>query len=107
MISSTIYKWLVLCLLFGFAVLLIWRPLEAEDDIWAHAAIGSWIWDHMAVPHETLFLWHPPIPWVYHPWLTQLLFYGLASLPNEQVTIMTFTVVVGLIPLVIVAWVWT
>ena len=55
-----------------------WHPLSGGDDVWAHASIGSWIWQRQQVPRESLFLWGaPPIPWVWHSWLSQLSFYGL------------------------------
>ncbi len=57
-----------------------WRPLSGGDDIWAHAAIGRWIVENQTLPHQTLFLWStPPIPWIYHSWLSQISFYGLLS----------------------------
>ena len=57
-----------------------WRPLSGGDDIWAHAAIGRWIVENKTLPHQTLFIWStPPIPWVYHSWLSQITFYSLLS----------------------------
>lgn len=57
---------------------LAWRPLEAEDDFWAHAAVGRWIVEHGGVPATGLFLWgSEPTPWVAHSWLTQTIFYAL------------------------------
>ena len=59
-------------------VLFAWLPLRGGFDVWAHAAIGSWIWSHGQVPTQSLFLWGaPPIPWVWHSWLSQLFFFGL------------------------------
>ena len=55
-----------------------WMPLSGNLDVWAHAAVGSWIFSHGQVPMQSLFLWGaPPIPWVWHSWLSQLFFYGL------------------------------
>lgn len=62
-----------------------WRSIHGTDDFWAHAAVGRWMWQHHAVPHQTLFLWgRPPIPWIAHSWLTQLTFYGLMALGGEN-----------------------
>lgn len=57
-----------------------WRPLTGGDDVWAHSAIGRWIFENQGVPQQSLFLWGaPPIPWIYHSWLSQLSFYSLLS----------------------------
>lgn len=51
-------------------------PLTANDDIWAHAAIGRWIIENNRLPGETLFIWGAaPIEWVYHSWLSQVVFF--------------------------------
>ena len=61
-----------------FCVALSWHALNADDDFWAHAAIGRWIWNHKSVPTHSLFLWSAEhFPWVAHSWLSQLSFYGL------------------------------
>ncbi len=61
-----------------FCVVLSWHALNADDDIWAHAAVGRWIWNHKAVPTHSLFLWSVDrFPWVAHSWLSQLFFHGL------------------------------
>jgi hypothetical protein len=104
---GTAYKLIVLGLLICLSVLLICRPLEIFDDLWGHAAIGSWVWEHKAIPDETLFLWSDSIPWVYHHWLSELILYALAALDNEQRLTMTFTVLVGLVPFAVMAWAWT
>ena len=66
--------WLLLLLLVSAAF--TWQPLSGGDDVWAHAAIGRWIAENNAWPRETLFLWSvPPQPWVYHSWLSQVVFY--------------------------------
>jgi hypothetical protein len=61
-----------------------WNPLQREDDVWAHAAVGRWIWENRAVPHETLFLWSAKQVWVAHSWLSQLTFYGLMHSAGEE-----------------------
>jgi hypothetical protein len=77
--ASRIAAWLPALYLPLIAVLCIayaWRPLGGGDDIWAHAAVGRWTWDHMEVPRQTLFLWGtPPVPWIAQQWLSQVSFY--------------------------------
>jgi len=69
------FYWLLMAAL---CIALAWRPLSGDDDIWAHAAIGRWMIENEQWPRQTLFLWGaPPLPWVYHSWLSQLSFYGL------------------------------
>jgi hypothetical protein len=98
------YRLIVLVLLVACAVLLIWRPLEAHDDFYAHATVGWWIWQHKAVPHETLLLWTDSRPWVYHSWLTQVTFYALSTVENYPPAVMAFTIVLGLAPFVLAGW---
>ena len=104
---ARLYRTALLAFLLGYAILLAWHPRQAHEDVWAHAAVGAWIWKHQAVPHETLFLWSASIPWVYHHWLSELTFYGLASTPSPQFAITGFTAILGLAPFVLMAWVWT
>lgn len=62
-----------------------WQPLVCYSDFWSHAAVGRWIWQHHAVPHQTILLWAPrPVEWTAHSWLTQLLFYGIMSAGGDQ-----------------------
>jgi hypothetical protein len=89
-----LYLPLVLLLCAAYA----WRPLDGGDDVWAHAAVGRWSWHHASVPHHTLFLWGaPPVPWVAHSWLSQLVFYGLLTLGGDRYgphVVLAFTVLV-------------
>jgi hypothetical protein len=65
-------------LLLVFCVAFAFRPLSPEDDFWAHASIGRWIWNHQQIPTHTLFVWGGYKPdWIAHSWLTQLVFYGV------------------------------
>ncbi len=98
------YRLTALILVVAYSVLLIWRPLEPFDDVWEHLAVGWWIWDHKAIPDETLFLWSESIPWVYHHWLTELTLYAMAAPGYEQFTIMTATVALGLVPFAVIAF---
>ena len=50
------------------------RTLGGGEDFWAHAALGRWVLEHHQVPKRTLFLWSADIPWVFHSWLSGVLF---------------------------------
>ena len=92
----------VLCFVFS------WQPLHGADDFWAHAAIGRWMAQHGRVPDQTLFLWGPgtPISWVYHSWLSQLLFFKcLDGVPLETGAARALLLTVAL-ALVILLWMW-
>lgn len=81
---SWLYGPMVVLLAAAFA----YQKLRGGDDFWAHAAVGRWIWDNSRVPHQTLFIWSaPPIPWVAHSWLTQLIFYGLMSMGGPRLVV--------------------
>ncbi|WP_301002477.1 hypothetical protein [Capsulimonas corticalis] len=56
------------------------RPLTADSDFYAHAAVGRWIVEHHAIPGRTLFLWSADSPWIAHSWLSEALIYGIARL---------------------------
>jgi hypothetical protein len=98
------YFYLVLLLL--WCALLTWRPLYGYSDFWAHAAVGRWIYQHGRVPDRTLFLWTADEPWVYHSWLSQLVFYGLTCLADGNTlpyVVLGFTAVMVALPFVL-AW---
>lgn len=59
-------------------------PLSAGIDFWAHAAVGRWIVQHHHVPSHTLFLWSDRISWVWHSWLSQVIFYELLAHVSEN-----------------------
>ena len=96
-------------LLLVIGTLLVWRPLDANQDFWAHAAIGRWIWRTGHVPNQTLFLWTASEPWVYHSWLSQLTFYGLTNLGGPGVFpwfVLIFTTILALLPFALACWIW-
>ena len=83
--SSRLWPRLYLALVLLLAAALAWKPLFSGVDFWAHAAIGRWIWIHGQAPRETLFLWgQTPQPWIYHSWLSQLVFYLLMKIGGEN-----------------------
>lgn len=90
-ILPRLYLPLLLLLCIAYA----WRPLEGGFDVWAHAAIGKWIWANQRVPRETLFLWSEPnTPWIAHSWLSQLLFYSLLANGGPALIVVFSTVMV-------------
>lgn len=96
--------WLPLLLLSCMAF--AWRPLSGSDDVWAHAAIGRWIVEHQQAPRETLFLWSvPPQPWVYHSWLSQVIFYAPLSL-GDAVGANLLLLLTGCIAMAVFALLW-
>ena len=54
-----------------------WRPLQAMDDVWQHAATGRWIVETHQIPRHTLLLWTARINWTDHSWLTDVVSYAL------------------------------
>ncbi len=50
------------------------RTIGGGEDFWAHAALGRWALENGAVPRQTLFLWSADIPWIFHSWLSGVLF---------------------------------
>jgi len=61
------------------------KPLTAGTDFWAHAAVGRWIIEHHQVPSHTLFLWSNSISWIWHSWLSQVIFYELLAHISENI----------------------
>ena len=98
--------WFYALLLFVLCAVAVWRPLFGSEDFWAHAAVGRWIYENRTVPHQTLFLWSAAEPWTAHPWLAQLLFYGLTVIgPSHafSTVLLGFTAVVVALPFLL-AW---
>lgn len=77
---KTLLPRLYLPLLLLLCIMYAWRPIEGGFDVWAHAAVGKWIWANQRVPRTSLFLWSEPnTPWIAHSWLSQLFFYGVLA----------------------------
>lgn len=91
-----------------FCFLLSWQPLRAMDDFWAHAAIGRWMVQNGQIPHETLFLWGPgtPVPWIYHSWLSQLVFFKCMDGVDLQTGAARALILTCAIAFVILVWLW-
>jgi hypothetical protein len=93
-----------LVLLALFRSLMAWRLIPGTDDVWAHAAVGRWIWDNQRIPRHSLFLWTSEEPWVAHSWLSALALYGFLSLGVEWVRIAV--IVLALAPFAIIWRCW-
>ena len=50
------------------------RTIGGAEDFWAHAALGRWALANQQVPKHTLFLWSADIPWIFHSWLSGVIF---------------------------------
>jgi len=50
----------------------------ADWDLWGYLAFGRLFWQGPAFPYQDVFSYTPTLnPWVYHEWLTGVLFYPL------------------------------
>jgi hypothetical protein len=50
----------------------------ADPDLWGYLAFGRLFWGQGPFPYEDVFAYVPTLkPWVYHEWLTGVLFYPL------------------------------
>ncbi|MEO6906504.1 MAG: hypothetical protein ABI210_01310, partial [Abditibacteriaceae bacterium] len=41
--------------------------------------------EHHQIPHHTLFLWSDNIPWIWHSWLSQVVFYELLAHVSDNI----------------------
>jgi hypothetical protein len=69
-------------LAFGLLVLAVlldaMAKTKADPDLWGYLAFGRLFWETGAFPYRDVFSYVPTLPlWVYHEWLTGVLFYPL------------------------------
>jgi hypothetical protein len=73
-------KWLKIGL-FSFLLTLILGFLatiaQADPDLWGYLAFGRLFWHSQTFPYQDSFSYLPTIPWVYHEWLTGVVFYPI------------------------------
>jgi hypothetical protein len=108
-LPAAVYRVVLATAVLAFGVLLVWRPVLGRYDVWAHAAVGRWMCEHGRAPDRSLFLWTADEPWVYHSWLSQVIFYGLARAggPEARAAVfLAFVAVVGLAPFALAWGVW-
>jgi len=66
----------VLSLLMVLALLNTLAGTIADPDLWGYLAFGRLFWESDAFPYRDVFSYVPTLdPWVYHEWLTGVLFY--------------------------------
>jgi hypothetical protein len=101
--SDKLFAGSLLALLAALCAVYTWRPLQGGEDFWAHAAVGRWIWEHHAIPRQTLWLWGaPPVHWIAHSWLSELFFYTLMRIGGAGFVLAATALFVAL-PFV---WLW-
>lgn len=50
----------------------------ADPDLWGYLAFGRLFWEEQRFPYKDVFSYVPTLdPWVYHEWLTGVLFYPI------------------------------
>ena len=64
----------------GMLALIVWRltATMADPDLWGYLSFGRLFWNHTGFPYHDVFSYTPvKKPWVYHEWLTGVLFYPI------------------------------
>jgi hypothetical protein len=65
-------------LAFFSSVLRLLSLNQADPDLWGYMSFGRLFWQSPRFPYQDVFSYTPVrIPWVYHEWLTGVLFYQL------------------------------
>ena len=58
------------------AVVLLWQPIRASNDIWWHLATGRYLFHTHHIPKQDVFSWTMAgHPWINHEWLFDVLSY--------------------------------
>jgi hypothetical protein len=67
-------------ILLVFLILLL-RPLKstiADPDLWGYLSFGRLYWETGRFPYQDVFTYLPTLnPWVYHEWLTGIIYYAI------------------------------
>jgi hypothetical protein len=74
---ATLLRWAVIFpLIFAIAKLL--AGTVADPDLWGYLAFGRLFWEGGRFPYQDIYAYTPTLnPWVYHEWLTGVLFYPI------------------------------
>jgi hypothetical protein len=65
-------------LLLAFFILDRLALINADPDLWGYLAFGKLFWNSNRFPYQDVFSYLPTLhPWVYHEWLTGVLFYPI------------------------------
>jgi hypothetical protein len=77
---KSLESWIKAGLFIAFlSSLLVFLSLSrADPDLWGYMAFGRLFWQSPKFPYQDVFSYTPTLnPWVYHEWLTGVLFYPL------------------------------
>jgi hypothetical protein len=86
-----------------------WSPLYGRSGWWMHATVGRWIWESQGIPEHTFGLWTGTQPYIYHSWLSQLVFYGATCYSDAEslpYVVFALTACLALLPFILVLRVW-
>ena len=82
------FPFISLALLYLFAALLFFRPIET-DDVWWHLSVGRFIIDHHSVPVVDPFSFsQEKHPWIFSQWIGSSIYYLIfliGQLPGLQI----------------------
>jgi hypothetical protein len=75
---------------------------KADPDLWGYLAFGRLFWETGAFPYKDVFSYVPTLPlWVYHEWLTGVLFYPLyQALGGASLQLLKYAVGLGTVAMV-------
>jgi hypothetical protein len=78
--GNSLESWVKAGLVFAFitSVLTFLSAKIADPDLWGYMSFGRLFWQSPKFPYQDVFSYTPTLnPWVYHEWLTGVLFYPL------------------------------
>ncbi len=78
--QTTSSAWIKAGLIFAVSssVLGFFSLTRADPDLWGYLSFGRLFWQSPKFPYQDVFSYTPTLnPWVYHEWLTGVLFYPL------------------------------
>ena len=83
-------------------LLYIFATKVADVDLWGYLAFGRLFWQNMQFPYHDIFSYTPTLNlWVYHEWLTGVLFYPLyQSFGAKGLQILKYGLVLGTLGLI-------
>ena len=64
-------------LLFILLIIHCLNTTAADPDLWGYLAFGRLFWGQRQFPYLDVFAYVPTLPWIYHEWLTGVVFYPL------------------------------
>jgi hypothetical protein len=77
---NSLESWVKAGLVFAFLTLAVTflAAKIADPDLWGYMSFGRLFWQSEKFPYQDVFSYTPTLnPWVYHEWLTGVLFYPL------------------------------